>query len=228
MKNTMCVLAGVLLSAGTVNAETVVLSEFDVIDHIQGGIAPPSYALRLDNIFFGTSTATFSANVYNNATLAVVQDTVTNDIYIDIQGTFHGGEDLGDSWGTTFDLDVNFRYEANVAETADGWVVTGFSTLNVGTITRLDTNETVTWYGMEDVPGDNGPAGEAFRFAADGWRIDNDDSSWVGRGWMTMNDDGSESAAPAQDWFFSAIPVPAPSSLALLGLGGLAATRRRR
>lgn len=227
MNKAICAVSTLLVSVGVAHAGTVVLNQFNINDHPQGGLVPPTYALRLDNIF-GAPKATFSADVYNDATLTVLQDTATNDVYIDIQGTFHGGEDLGGSWGTTFDLDVNFRYEANVMATADGWAVTGFSLLNTGTITRLDTNETMTWYGMEDAAGDNGPVGEAFRFAADGWRIDNDDSTWVGRGWLTMNDDGSPSAAPAQDWIFTATAVPTPSSLALLGLGGLAATRRRR
>jgi len=220
-------IAGLLAAVSTVSAGELVVAQFDINDHPQGGIAPPLYALRMDNVF-GFDLATFSADVFNDATLTVVQDTNTNDLFIDIAGTFSGGEDVGGAWGTTFDLSANFRYAANVVTTVDGWAIDGFSLLNTGTITRLDTNETTTWYGMEDVLGDNGPAGNTFTFAADGWRIDNDDSTWVGRGWMTTNTDGSPSADPAQDWFFSAVQVPSPAGLSLLGFAGIASMRRRR
>jgi len=223
----MYAFAGALCAVTTAGAAEVVLNQFNIRDHPQAGLVPPTYALRMDNVF-GAFQATFSADVYNDATLTVIQDTNTNDLYIDIAGTFFGGEDLGGAWGTTFDLDVNFRYAANVVATASGWAVDGFTLLNTGTITRSDTNETTTWYGMEDAAGDNGPAGNAFTFAADGWRLDNDNSTWVGRGWLTTNTDGSAAAAPAQDWFFTATPVPAPSGMALLGLVGLVSTRRRR
>ena len=227
MKASTISIASLLAAASIAHGGELVIAEFEINDHPQGNLLPPSYALRLDNVF-GAFNATFSADIHNDATLTVVQDTNTNDLYIDISGTFHGGEDLGAGWGTTFDLVADFRYEANVAAVAGGWAVTGFSGLSVGTFTRLDTNETTTWYDMEDAAGENGPAGETFRLAADGWRIDNDNSSWVGRGWLTTNSDGSMMGPPAQDWFFSATVIPAPSAFAVLGLGGLAACRRRR
>jgi hypothetical protein len=221
-------LAGLVMCSGSLMAAETVLSEFEINDHPQGGFAPPVYALRLDNIF-GFELASFSADVHNDAVLTVSQDNDTNDLFIDIAGTFFGGEELlGGAQGTTFDLAVNFRYAANVVATASGWTIDGFSLLNTGTITRLDTNETTTWFGMEDALGENGPAGNAFTFAADGYRIDDDETTWVGRGWLTQNDDGSMTAPPAQDWFFTANVIPAPSSLALLGMGGLVAARRRR
>jgi hypothetical protein len=227
MNGTKFVIAGLLGAVSAAGAAELVIAEFDIHDHPQGNLLPPSYALRMDNVF-GAFNATFSADIHNDATLTVIQDTVTNDLYIDIVGTFHGGEDLGAGWGTTFDLEADFRYQANVAAVADGWAVTGFSGLSVGTFTRLDTNETPTWYDMEDAAGENGPAGETFRLAEDGWRIDNDNSSWVGRGWLTTNSDGSMMGPPAQDWFFTATVIPAPSGLALIGIGGIAACRRRR
>jgi CubicO group peptidase (beta-lactamase class C family) len=223
----LAAVAGLIACAGSAFAGELVVAEYEINDHPQGGFAPPVYALRLDNVL-GFELASFSADVFNDATLTVIQDSNTNDLYIDIAGTFHGGEEVGDAWATTFDISASFRYSANVVATANGWAVDGFSLLNNGTITRLDTNETTTWYGMEDALGDNGPAGNAFTFAADGFRIDNDDSTWVGRGWLTQNDDGSMTAPPAQDWIFTANLIPAPSAMALFGFAGIATMRRRR
>lgn len=219
-------IAALVLCSGAAIAGETVVAEYEINDHPNGGLVPPTYALRLDNIF-GFEKATFSADTFNDATLTVLQDDAGAFI-IDIAGTFHGGEDIGGAWGTTFDIAANFRYAANVVATANGYQVNGFTTLNNGVFTRLDTNESTTWYGMEDSAGDNGPIGGTFTFASDGWEIPGDDSSWVGRGWLTQNDDGSMTAAPAQDWIFTANLIPAPGSLALLGLGGLAAVRRRR
>lgn len=229
MKNSLLAVAGVIAvasAASGLNAAEATVAQFNIHDHPQGNLVPPTYALRMDNVF-GAFNATFSADTYNNTTLTVVQDTVTNDLYVDIAGTLFGGEDLGGSWGTTFDLEVDFRYAANVVATASGWAIDGFSLLNSGTMTRSDTNETTTWYGMTDATGMNGPVGNAFTFAADGWRIDNDDSTWVGRGWLTENMEDTASAAPAQDWFFTAT-VPSPAGASLFGLAGFAAMRRRR
>jgi len=215
-------------TAFAASAAVTTLAEFELNDHPGGSLIPPSYALRLDNAF-GISNLTFSADVHHDATLVVTQDMGSGQYFIDITGTFHGGEDVGGGWDSPFDLEVSFHYEANIVAVPDGWAIVGFSTLNNGTITRLDTMESQAWYGLEDAAGDNGPAGEVFRLAADGWRIDGDDSTWVGRGWLTPNIDGSPiHGGGAQDWIFVAKVIPAPSGLALLALAGLGVTRRRR
>lgn len=211
---------------GTAVAGETVVAEFTIQDHPNGGLLPPAYALRLDHVF-GQNWATYSADSFSDATLTVLQNGA-GEFLIDIAGTFHGGQDLGGAWVNEHDLTVSMRYAANVTETANGWQVDGFTTLNSGTFTRLDTNESVTLYGMESMNVSDGPIGSTFVFAADGHRIDGDDTTWVGRGWFTSNTDGTASYSPAQDWFFTATLVPAPSAMALLGLGGLAAARRRR
>lgn len=216
----------VLACAGGATAGVSVVAEFAIHDHPNGGLFPPPYALRLDDIF-GDYQATYSAATFSDATLTVLQDG-SGAFMIDIAGTFHGGEDNGAAWLNPYDVSVSMRYDANVVATADGWQVNGFTTLNSGTFTRLDTNDSVTLYGMESMNANDGPLGSTFVFAADGWRIAGDDTTWVGRGWLTSNDDGSAVSARAQDWFFTATVIPSPSAMALLGMGGLVATRRRR
>lgn len=220
-----CVLMGVVGTAFAGPGDTVI-AEFTIQDHPNGGLFPPPYALRLDDIF-GDDPATYSAATFSDATLTVLQNGA-GDFLIDIAGTFHGGRDNGPGWANPHDLTVSMRYAANVVATSNGWQVNGFTTLNSGTVTRLDTNETVTLYGMESMSDSDGPIGSTFLLQSDGWRINGDDSTWVGRGWLTTNTDGTPFSDPAQDWLFSATLVPAPGSLALLGLGGLAAVRRRR
>jgi len=227
MNISKCSVAAALLAVSTAGAAELVIAEYDIHDHPGGAQLPPAYALLLGDVF-GSYNATFSAEVYNNTRLTILQDDVTNEFFMEISGTLFGGEDGGTEWVDPFDLEVNFRYGANVSAIADGWQVDGFSTLNIGSFTRLDTNETTTWYGKTDDAGMNGPAGVSMTFASDGWRVDGDDSSWVGRGWFTQNADGTLSHTGSQDWLFTATLVPAPTGTALLGLGGLAAMRRRR
>ncbi len=227
MKSTVFA-AAIVACAGAATAGGVdVVAEYAIHDHPNGNLNPPPYALRMDGAW-GISNLTLSADVHNDATLTVSQDTGSGQFFIDIAGTFHGGEDIGAGWDSPFDVEVAMSYQVNVTAIADGWIVDGFSVLNSGSFTRLDTNEMITWYGLEDASGANGPAGETFHFASDGWRIDGDDSSWVGRGWLTPNFDGSPLGSGSQDWIFTAELIPAPSGLALLGLAGLAGTRRRR
>jgi len=221
----LAALVAVSIAGSAIAGETVV-AEFEINDHPNGGLVPPQYALRLDDIF-GDYQATYSSATFADATLTVLQDAGGN-FLIDIAGTFHGGEDAGGDWIDPYDVSVSMRYAADVIETANGWQVNGFTTLNSGTFTRTDTNESVTLYGLDSMSDSDGPIGSTFVLAADGWRIDGDDSTWVGRGWLTDNADGTPTSGRAQDWFFTANLVPAPGSLALLGLGGLAAVRRRR
>ena len=216
----------VMACVGTANAGLTTVAEFEIQDHPSSGLLPPPYALRLDEVF-GQNSATYSAATFSDATLTVLQD-AGGAFMIDIAGTFHGGQDNGAGWTNEHDLSVSMRYAANVVELANGWQVNGFTTLNSGTFTRMDTNESVTLFGMESMSVSDGPLGSTFVLASDGWRIDGDDSTWVGRGWLTPNTDGTPIGEPAQDWLFTATLVPAPGAAALLGMGGLIATRRRR
>jgi len=237
MKATLCAIA-VLLCAGTAaNGELALISLRNIHDHPQGELGPPSYALRLDDVF-GDFPATFSADAQTfsfQPLISLAQEIGTGDLFITIHGTFHGGEDIGGSWDSPFDIHVYFRFQANVVldhNSALIWRVDGFSPLNTGTITRLDTDETINLYAMEDAAGDYGPVGHTFHFAQDGWGLDPPDDpdnpnsyEWVGRGGLTTNSDGSPTGSNLSWTFITDIPTP--GTLTLLGLGGIAAGRRR-
>ena len=73
--------------------------------------------------------------------------------------------------------------------------------------------------------------GNSFLFLADGHRIPDDATTWVGRGWVRAHDaDGHQVAGKPQDWLFRAqmIPLPTGGAMAAAGLFGLACIRRRR
>lgn len=222
----MCAAGAALSISGVAFAGPTVVAEFAINDHPNGGLLPPSYALRLDEVF-GGDPATYSADTFDNATLTVFQDGA-GAYSINISGTLFGGPDNGSGWVNPFEIEVSMNYNVNVVQIANGWQVNGFTTMNSGTFTRVDTNQSVTLYGMESMNVGDGPIGSTFVLAEDGYRIDGDNSTWVGRGWLTSNDDGTAIGTPAQDWLFRATVIPSPGALALLGMGGLAAARRRR
>jgi hypothetical protein len=104
--------------------------------------------------------------------------------------------------------------------------VTGINNFsNTGTITPLD--EFLQPMGGADqlttLTDDNA---NAFVFLQDGHRLANDNTSWVGRGWIALN--GETSTAGTQDWLFTATLVPTPGAASLLGLAALVGVRRRR
>lgn len=219
MRNT-CI--GIALSAATLSASAggLTIAEYQLSDHPAGGENPPPYGLRLDGIL-GAGIHTLSIDHHNDTVLTVTDN--GGNLEINISGTLFGGEVDGlGGYVSAASYAVDFNYVMNVADVGNGWDVNGFDASNGGTVTNLDTNVVTELYGM------NNPAGLVFAFLADGHRLDGDNTTWVGRGWITDQSDGTDPAAGIKDWLFKGELIPAPSSFALLGLGGMVASRRRR
>lgn len=209
-----------LALAGVSNAQAggLVIGEYLLGDHPNGNQNPPPYGLRLDNML-GAGIATLSIGYYNDTVLTVYDD--GGNLSINISGTLHGGVvDGSGGYVSAASYAVDFNYSVGVSATGGGWVVSGFDAANMGTLTNLDTNDTIDMYakGMPDT----------FLFLPDGHRLGGDDSSWVGRGWITDQVDGSDPLGGTRDWLFTATEIPAPGAFALLGMGGFIASRRRR
>tara|TARA_R110002072_G_scaffold137772_2_gene280616 strand:+ start:1571 stop:2245 length:675 start_codon:yes stop_codon:yes gene_type:complete len=224
MKEQLLKVAGGFLALGMVaassaNAGGLVIAEFELGDHPDGSAALPYYGLRLDNIL-APGVVTLSMDHHNNTRMTVIEDNGVLSMHI--TGTLYGGEISGNAYVDAQSYEVDFTYALNVSDAGNGWEVNGFDAGNTGTLTNLDTQAVTDLYSKE-----NG-AGLVFAMLADGHRLSGDSSSWVGRGWLTTNDDGSMPASGSQDWLFTANKVPAPSGIAVLGLGGMIATRRRR
>jgi len=219
MKN---ILSYAVISCATLGASAggLDIGVFQLNDHPGGGENPPPYGLRLDGIL-GAGIATLSLDFYNDTILTVHDN--GGALSINISGTLYGGlvDNLG-GYISANTYDVDFTYTVGVNGVSNGWDVNGFDVGNIGTVTNTDTNDVTTIYGKPNDLGLN------FAFLADGHRLDGDNSSWVGRGWVTDQADGSDPYAGFRDWLFTATEVPAPGALALLGLGGLISTRRRR
>ena len=211
--------AAVIAALSGVAAATPVTSVFSLSDHPDGNAAPPTYGLRMDGMG-GNQTVVFS---FVDVQLTVTDSTAMGgDLAININGTVQGGEVVGDAFADPELFTLNFDYVSNVEANAGGWRVLGTNNaLNTGTIAPLSGGDPADVFTVTDND-DN-----AFIFAPDGHRLDGDNSTWVGRGWLTVNDDGNDSPG-TQDWLFVAEVVPTPGTAALLAFGGLAATRRRR
>jgi uncharacterized protein (TIGR03382 family) len=212
--------AGIVLATTTMGASAggLLIGEYQLGDHPNGNQNPPPYGLRLDNVL-GSGIATLSIGYHNDTVLQVYDD--GGDLSIHISGTLHGGLVNGSGgYVSAADYSVDFSYSVGVSASGGGWIVTGFDAANMGTLTNLDTNDTIDLYakGMPDT----------FLFLPDDHRLDTDANDWVGRGWLTDQSDGSDPLGGTRDWLFTATEIPAPSALALMGLGGLVSTRRRR
>lgn len=213
----VCALAGTAF-AGV----SSVVATFDLQDHENGYLAPPTYGLRLDNVI-APGAATFSMDTFNNTTLTVVDN--GGNLEINISGTVFGGSVSGNAYsGTPEAFEVEMSYTVGVGNAFGGWRVAGLHSENTGTITRVSDQS--SWDLSTKLLG---ASQTAFFFAPDGYRLDSDDA-WVGRGWL-MEDTDNPSMDGERDWFFTAIEreIPAPAgAMALLALGGVTCVRRRR
>lgn len=208
------------IAAGSAAAGGTPIALFDLTDHPGSLLSPPPYGVRLDNII-GSGNWTFSMDTFSDTTLTVFDN--GGNLEIQIAGTVFGGEVQSNAYvGTPEAYELEFNYVMNVSEAFGGYGVWGLDASNVGSITRVSDN--ASWALETEL---FGSSNNAFLFAPDGYRLDNDDSTWVGRGWLS---DGSGPLDGDRDWSFIGIDreIPAPGALAMLGLGGLVGSRRRR
>ncbi len=172
-------------------------------NHPIGGHQPPSYGLRLDDLFDVNpgQQDRFSFDFEAPGTAMFLQYDGSE---IRIFGRAYGGLDVGDDWDpawTSF-VDIDFTYTTIVGQSPgdDDLIVTPGMMRNAGTITWAETGEVIPFY---DYEGDND-----FTF-----RFGNEDDDMGHRhydglsGWGWLSHHMPEAYMPAADWLFIATDI---------------------
>lgn len=198
-----------------------------VIDHPDAQEAPPSYGLRLDNLFqvHGLAGATGGATTFSLD--GVILDLLVNDsgelISLNFSGQVTGGEDDDNGYGFGFgQYDFDLTYQFNLTGNVSSGVETIPTEMNQGSLVAgsgIDgVQEGTEFLFYEKVVG-----GMPFALKPDGFRIDGDESTWVGAGWLTYDSEGG----PAEGTLDIIFAIPEPHTL-LFGLLGFGALMLRR
>lgn len=203
-------------------------------NHPDGNIAPPQYGLRLDGLFNATAQTDRFTFDFDHALSHMVMSITNNgsaDI-ITITGQSWGGRDVGsahanDSWLGVYQ--ISFQYTIGVTPMAsdDDWRVAGSAQMqNFGQI--------IAPGGQQANLTDKSDGSQTFRVGDENNDLGHRRSDGLisGWGWLAIQQsDGSYVRSPeggSDDWLFTVVvPTPLPGFLALAGLGGLAAIRRR-
>ncbi len=216
-------LAGMAAAAATVQAGTLPIGLYELHNHPDGNALPPPYGLRLDELYDVTGAKDFFTFDFDDAASAVtLRYTGTKVI---IEGDSWGGRDIGGSYAveaTTGLYSFRFVYDVGVGIIGgDDDIIAAANMMNFGWIST-PIGDTIDLTDKED-------GGYSFRLGDEhndlGHRGFAGISGW---GWLIHGPPGS-SHVPGSDWIFTVGDlVPAPGSLALLGMAAGVMGRRRR
>lgn len=220
-----CAIAlGLAVFAGTANAAIISSGTYRLHNHPDGNALPPPYGAKFEALY-GAGSGTFTMN-FDAPGSAMFMDVNLGAGTVHIYGVSVGGRDIGashDIAAPTYGIyTFDFTYNAITAVPGDDDIYfNGPTHSNSGTIlTPLGTSIDVVDEWMEYTfrfGDENNDAGHRGAPGLSGW------------GWMSYVVNGVVQPHVADtDWLFTAELVPAPGALALAGMGGLLAARRRR
>lgn len=213
------VLTGMVCAA---SGATIVPGTYELFNHPDGNAAPPSYGLRLDGLTGGGSSDVFTFDFeHPDAGMMLTYDDTAGTIRI--FGSAFGGLNAGSGYAAgagLWQIDVTMTGIATVPADDDLWSTA--DAMAIGNITSPS---------MVDYPLFTETGGNPYSF-----RLGDEDDDLGHRGalgvsgWGWINHNDPDTHVYASDWLFRMAedPVPAPATVLLLGVGGAAATRRRR
>jgi hypothetical protein len=224
---TLIVPALLALAAGAAQAAVLAPGTYELNNHPDAALRTPNYGLRLDELFDVTpdeDNFTFDFEHPLSAMFITISDSPAPST-VRIFGQTYGGRDVGtdyamDAYTGVYTIDFTYNVGVQTVPGDDDRWVDAPNSSNFGTMTNP--------LGMvvQILSDERGSFNYSFRLGdADddaGHRGFNGFSGW---GWLRV--DGNHYGS--MDWIFTVGNiVPAPGSLALLGVGGLLAARRRR
>ncbi len=226
----------VVVASAAFGASAAILpyGTYSLANHPDGNISPPPYGLRLDGLFNATAQTdrfTFDFDHAQSDMKMTISNNGSADI-ITIFGTSFGGRDTGstyanDSWLGVYQ--IYFQYTNGVAPMAndDDWRVAGSAEMtNFGNIIAPNAQQANL--------ADKSDGTQTFRVGDENDDLGHRRSDGLisGWGWLAIQQaNGDYVRSPeggADDWLFTVVvPTPLPGFLAVAGLGGLVAIRRR-
>jgi uncharacterized protein (TIGR03382 family) len=221
--------AMILSCAGTASAATILPGLYRLHNHPDGNQRPPLYGARFDELYNATSSHdvfTLDFDALQSAVYMTVNAGLTE---VRIYGQAFGGRDIGSSYANdaylgVYTFDFTYSLGVGLAPGDDDLLVglpdmrnTGFITTPLGDTIGLVDKASGDGYSFR-LGDENNDAGHRGFSGISGW------------GWLNYIRNGQ--VVPhvnSTDWLFTATyEVPAPGAAALVGLGGLVLTRRRR
>jgi MYXO-CTERM domain-containing protein len=234
-------LGGVIVVSvcGVCDAAPIVEGIYKLSDHPGGSASPPTYGLRLDELYdedpgAASEDYTFSFD-HPLASVTMSLSDTDNSGSIDrvlILGTMYGGRDVGGGWApegpgsNTGRYEIRFDYRVGVTENIGGdddLAVVAPTASNSGwiqpfgapaeRISLFDKSNGSLTFRLGDQDGDGGHRGHP---GISGW------------GWL--NHGAPDVHHAFSDWLFTAefIDVPTPGAVALAAFAGATGLRRRR
>lgn len=192
-------------------------------NHPDGNQNPPLYGLRLDELVDVTPNHDVFSFDFNHAG-SLVQLVVTPTT-LQIVGNVYGGRDAGNAYAADQYQGfyyVNFLYNLGVQQVPsddDIWVNTT-NHVNFGSITLPNGN-------VQNLVDERGSNGFSLRLGNENNDLGHRGFAGVsGWGWISYQTAGGAVHVTSSDWLFTVVPTP--GSAMLLGMGVLAAGRRRR
>lgn len=225
---TFSAVAALALVAGAANAAIITPGFYRMHNHPDGNSNPPLYGVRFDEIVDATSGHDIFTLSLDHPSSNMTLWYTGSQIYI--AGWAYGGRDIGSAWANDAYLGVYYiemKYTVGVGLVASDATPANRQDISVNTANHSN-------FGKVTLPGGStvNLTDEKMDYSL---RIGDEDNDAGHRGfsgvsvwgWMSYVNPTGINHVESTDWL-ATLEVPAPASVALMGMGALVMTRRRR